>query len=328
MQTTTLANGAAPAVPPIIAKEVAAMEAAAKPKAKSKLKAVDPKAAEPSKPKILVFGKPGVGKTWTSLDFPNVYYVDTEGGADLGHYTDKLKKAGGVYFGTEQGSLSFDTVLEQIQALATEEHPYKTIVIDSITKLFNLEITKEAERLGDKNGFGADKKPAIAHMKRLISWLTRLDMNVILISHEKPQWGTDGRGERTEIGVTFDCWDKLEYELHLCLNIIKAGEKRLAKVRKSRLVGFPDASSFEWSYAAFSERYGKAVIEKAGEKLVLSTLEQLAELKSLTDVLKPDQALIDKWLAAAGAESFEEMETTKITKVIDHLKSKIPTLKG
>ena len=64
---------------------------------RSRLKAVAPKAAEPSKPKVLIFGKPGVGKTWQALDFPSVYYIDTEGGADLAHYTDKLERSGGVY---------------------------------------------------------------------------------------------------------------------------------------------------------------------------------------------------------------------------------------
>ena len=68
----------------------------------SKLKAIAPKAAEPSKPKMLIYGKPGVGKTWAALDFPSVYYMDTEGGADLEHYTDKLLAAGGMYFGPEQ----------------------------------------------------------------------------------------------------------------------------------------------------------------------------------------------------------------------------------
>ena len=90
----------------------------------SRLKAVTPKAAEPSKPKVLIFGKPGVGKTFGALDFPSVYYIDTEGGADLAHYTDKLEKSGGMYLGPEQGNLSFETVMEQVQALATEQHHY------------------------------------------------------------------------------------------------------------------------------------------------------------------------------------------------------------
>ena len=106
----------------------------------SKLRAVTPKAAEPSKPKMLLYGRPGVGKTWASLDWPSVFYIDTEGGADLAHYTDKLERAGGVYLGPEQGSLSFETVMEQVQALATEQHLYRTLVIDSISKLFNMEM--------------------------------------------------------------------------------------------------------------------------------------------------------------------------------------------
>jgi len=299
-----------------------APKAVAKPKAPSKLKAVDPKAAEPSKPKILIFGKPGVGKTWTSLDFPSVYYIDTEGGADLNHYTDKLKKAGGVYFGPEQGSLDFNTVIEQLQALATEDHPYKTVVIDSITKLFNLEIANEAEKLGDKNAFGADKKPAIACMRRLVNWLHRLDMNVILVAHEKPQWGTDAKGERAEIGVTFDGWDKLEYELHLCLNILKTGDKRIAKVKKSRLQGFPDASIFEWSFPNFAERYGKDVIEKKSEKISLATPEQLSQLASLMEVVKLPDDQQEKWFKAAGVSSFAEMDRDKIAKCIDYVKAK------
>lgn len=309
-------------VAPFLAKEVAKLNAG-KPATKSKLKAVDPKAAEPSKPKILIFGKPGVGKTWTSLDFPNVFYIDTEGGADLEHYTTKLKNAGGVYLGPEQGSLSFDTVMEQIQALATETHPYKTVVIDSITKIFSLEVTREGERLGDKNAFGADKKPAIAYMRKLVSWLTRLDMNVILVAHEKPMWGTDAKGERTEIGVTFDCWDKLEYELHLCLNVLKTGESRKARVRKSRLLGFPDGAVFDWSYSAFAERYGKDVIEKKPTQIHLTTPEQLAEIKRLLEIVKlSDSDKQDKWIAENTA-TLAEVETAKADNIIQHLKRKV-----
>src|SRR4051812_37351360 len=113
----------------------------------SKLKAVAPTAAEPTKPKLLAYGAPGVGKSWFAVDWPSVYYIDTEGGANLPHYLEKLERAGGVYFGPDQGSLDFPTVIEQMQALATEEHPYKTVVIDSLSKLWNTAITHEQERL-------------------------------------------------------------------------------------------------------------------------------------------------------------------------------------
>lgn len=286
----------------------------------SKLKAVDPKTAKPSKPKVLIFGKPGTGKTWTSLDFPNVYYIDTEGGADMEHYTEKLKKSGGAYLGVEQGSLSFETILDQVKALATEKHNFKTLVIDSITKVFNTEIAEEAERLGDKDAFGASKKPAVSYMRKLVSWLTRLDMNVIIIAHEKDLYGIDEKKQRNVIGVTFDAWDKLEYELHLCLNIFKIAGQHKAKVTKSRLTGFKDAEVFEWSYDTFAERYGREVLEGIVEQVVLATPEQLDELKALFSVVKLPDDFEEKAFKKAQVDGWDEMDSEKVQLTINYIK--------
>lgn len=287
----------------------------------SRLKAVKPEEAKPSKPKILIYGKPGVGKTFTSLDFPSCYFIDTEGGADLPHYTAKLNKSGGVYYGIEQGSLDFVNVIEQVKALATEKHDYKTLIIDSATKLFNNEVAKEVDKLGDKDVFGASKKPATAKMRQLIGWLQRLDMNVILICHEKVQWGI-ANGQRAEVGVTFDCYDKLEYELHLALNIIKLPNKRNAIVKKSRLTGFPDGDSFEWSYIEFAKRFGKEILEKESVNLELATPQQVSEIKYLQGIVKLPEGYAEKCLTAANAIDWEEMDSDKLSKVINYIKEK------
>lgn len=284
----------------------------------TKLLAKSPKAAEPSKPKILIFGKPGVGKTWTSLDFPNCYYIDTEGGADLGHYTDKLEKSGGVYMGPSEGALDFDTVIGQVKALATEEHNFKTLIVDSISKLFNQKVSQEAERLGEKNGFGADKKPAIAHMRQLVSWVTKLDMNVIFIAHEKATWIDDKQGP-----PTFDCWDKLEYELHLSLQIQKKGPNRVAFIRKSRLQGFQDATTFPWAYGEFAERYGKDILEKKAVSVKIANAEEVVEVKRLLELIKISEDDIQKWFTKAGVTTWDEMSEEQIKKVITFLKGKI-----
>lgn len=288
----------------------------------TKLKAKDPKQAEPSKPKILLFGKPGVGKTWWALDFPRVYYIDTEGGADLAHYTDKLKKSGGVYMGPDDGTQDFKVVVDEFKALATEPHDYNTVVVDSITKLYNVAIAMEAEKLGEKNAFGADKKPAIAGMRRLLNWVSKLDMNVIFIAHEKDEWGQTN-GERTQIGQTFDGWDKLEYELHLALRAFKAGESRSAKVRKSRMLGFPDGETFPLTYQEFATRYGKDIIEKKATAITLASLEQVKEVLKLLEVVKIDDDEIVKWFNKAGAEKWEDFTAEQIDKCITHLKGKV-----
>lgn len=290
---------------------------------RSKLLAVSPETVEPKKPKVLIYGPPGVGKTWTSLSFPAVYYIDTEGGADLAHYREKLKNAGGMYVGPDQGSLDFDTVIGQIEALATEQHHYKTVVIDSITKLFNTAITDEQTRLGDKDAFGASKKGPIRQMARLTRWLNRADMNAIVIAHQKDLWGKDEKGNREVVGMTFDAHDKLEYDLHLVMRISKLGAganaKRFANIGKSRLTGFPEGERFDWSYADFAERYGKDVIEKAVVPVVLASAEQVAELNRLIGISNLPEGTTGKWLTKAGCETFDEMDGETIAKCIDYL---------
>ncbi len=292
-------------------------------KRRSRLLAVAPKAAEPSRPKILLFGKEGIGKTWFSLQFPSVYFIDTEGGANRDHYTDLLEKAGGVYLGPANGSLDFGTVIEQVQALATEKHGYRTLVIDSITKLFNTAVADEAERLGDKNAFGADKKAAVQYMRRLVTWLMRLDMSVILTAHQKDVWGLNDKGQREVIGVGYDCWEKLSYELDLCINVQKLGPRRIGKVGKSRLLGFPEADSFTFTYEEFAERYGRDVIETDSKPLELASPEQVAEIERLLGTVKLPDGQAEKWLSAASAETWSEVDSDKAEKVISALKAKL-----
>lgn len=291
---------------------------------KTKLKAKPPEETKPGKTKGLIFGPSGVGKTWFTLTFPAPYYIDTEGGADLGHYQKRLSDAGGAYMGPQDGSLDFATVIEQMQALATEQHEFKTLIIDSITKLYQTCIANEAEKLGDKDAFGASKKPAIQNMRRMVNWAMRLDMNIWFVAHEVPEWGMDARtGQRTEIGKIADVWDKLPYELDLALQAQKRGNSRVAVVRKSRLTGFPDMDSFTLDYADFAERYGKDFIESKATKIVLSTEEQVAEIKRILDLVRIEPTQIEKLLSKCGAENWEELTTEQAATTIEWLNGKL-----
>lgn len=289
----------------------------------SKLKAKDPLSTEPTKPKLVIYGAPGVGKTWFSLSFPAVYYIDTEGGASRSHYMERLSKSGGRYLGPEDGANDFSVIIDQAKALATEKHSFKTLVIDSITKPFLTSISTQAELLGDKNAFGADKKPAIAAIRRLIAAVHRLDMNVVFIAHEKTEWGILSNGERGEIGKVADVYDKLMYELDLGFHVVKRGPMRQAIVKKSRLMGFPESETFELNYDEFAKRYGKDVIEKAATVIVLATPEQVAEINRLVELLKIDSETIEKWLEKANADTIAEFNTEQAAKVITALKAKI-----
>jgi hypothetical protein len=288
----------------------------------SKLKAKAPELVKPGKIKAVLYGVSGVGKTTLALSFPAPYYYDVEGGAKGPQYRDLLRKSGGGYMGPEDGTLSFDTLIDQIQALATEKHPYKTLIVDSLTKLFQTTIAQEAERLGDKDAFGASKKPAVAAMRRLVMWASRLDMNIWFICHETAEWGMVN-GQRAEVGRVADVWDKLIYELDLAVQAQKRGPQRVGIVKKSRLTAFPDGETFPLEYAEFAARHGREVVEGDVGSVTLALPEQVAEVRKLLEIVKVDPADIQKGWDKAGVESWEQMTTEQITVWQNFLKKKI-----
>ena len=290
----------------------------------SKLKAKQPSQVQPGHTKALVFGASGVGKTWFTLTFPRPYYIDTEGGADLRHYQQRLEAAGGAYMGPQEGSLDFATVIEQMQALATERHEFRTLIIDSITKLYQTTIANEAERLGDKDAFGASKKPAIGWMRRLVNWSQKLDMNVLFVAHEVTEWGTDPKtGQRAEVGKVEDVWDKLIYELDLTLQAVKRGPARVAIVRKSRLTGFEDQAQFPLDFSEFATRYGKDFIEAAPKQITLATKDQLAEIRRLLETVKVTEQEIEKLFTKASVDRWEELTTEQAAATVAWLAKKV-----
>jgi hypothetical protein len=290
--------------------------------AKSKLKARAPETVKAGKIKAVLFGPSGVGKTTLALSFPAPYYFDVEGGAKGPQYRKLLADAGGAYMGPEDGTLSFETLIDQMQALATEKHPYKTLIVDSLTKLFQSTIAAEAERLGDKDAFGASKKPAVAAMRRLVMWASRLDMNIWFICHETAEWGMVA-GQRSEVGRVPDCWDKLIYELDLAVQAVKRGPSRVAVVKKSRLLGFPDADSFPLDYAEFAARHGKETVEGESATITLATPEQVSEVQKLLTLVSVSEAEIAKGFAKAGVEAWTEMTGEQIGKWLAFLRNKV-----
>lgn len=290
------------------------------------LKGTDPKAAKPSKPKILIYGRPGVGKTWASIDFPNTYLIDCEGGANLSHYTDKLKASGGNYMGPDNGANDFAAVTEEIITLATTKHRFRTLVIDSYSKLFQTQVSMDLERIQKKQlekgeemkeTYGAEKKPAVNWTRRWLRWFDRLDLNVVLVCHER-----DLYKDSKLIGSTFDGWDKLEHELHLVLNITKQGPARRAKVIKSRLKEFADAEVFDWSYDAFANKYGRDVMEADAKTVEPANEAQIKAYSDLLAAVKVDPKVLEKW--AEACDDVADLAAEDIQKRIDWLTAKLP----
>jgi hypothetical protein len=276
------------------------------------LKGIQPKKIE-KRLKALFYGNAGVGKTTAAIHFPKPYLIDTEKGSENDSYIDILERGEGAVFQTS----CFDELITEVKTLLTVEHPYKTLVIDPMTIVYNDLLDKAALKVGTE--FGRHYGEANKKMKHLCNLLLRLDMNVIITSHAKNEYGQN----LSVLGSTYDCYKKLDYIFDLVFEIQKRGKERVGLVKKTRIQSFQDDETFPFSYDEIAERYGRKNLEKDAVAEKLATQEQVEELTKLVDLLKVDEEIITKWLKKADSECFEEMESSSIEKCIEHLKSKL-----
>lgn len=266
-----------------------------------------------SRLKALFYGNAGVGKTMAAIQFPRPYIIDTEGSTNKPQYVKAIDAVDGAVLMT----VDFDEMITEVRELLTTKHDYKTLVIDSLTLLYNDLLDKSEKKVG--TDFGRHYGEANKKMKQLLNLLFRLDMNVIITSHAKNEYGQN----LAVLGQTFDCYKKLDYLFDLVFEIQKRGNSRVGLVRKSRIETFPDGESFPFSYDQIAERYGRSILERDAVSQDLANDDQIKEIQRLIDLLKVSEETIQKWLDKANSETWADMEKTSIQKCIDHLKLKI-----
>lgn len=276
------------------------------------LRAKKPEAVE-KRLKALFYGSAGVGKTTAAIQFPKPYLIDTERGAENDQYTNALQKSGGVIFQTSD----FNELMAEVKALLTEKHEYKTLIIDPLTTVYNDLLDKSAIKNGTE--FGRHYADANKQIKNLINLLLRLDMNVIITSHSKTEYGQN----LSVLGQTFDCYKKLDYLFDLVFEIQKRGKDRVGLVKKSRIENFKDTETFKFSYEDIATLYGKEILERDAVAQELASREQVAEIIRLVDLIKVPEEIYQKWLDKAASERWDDMPKDALQKCIDHLTSKI-----
>jgi len=262
--------------------------------------------------KALFYGSAGVGKTTAAISFPQPYLIDTEKGATNNQYVKILQSKDGVVFQTTD----FDELVNEVKALLTENHDYKTLIIDPLTTVYNDLLDKSATKNG--TDFGKHYSDANKRIKHLMNLLLRLDMNVIITSHAKNEYGQN----MSVLGQTFDCYKKLDYLFDLVFEIQKRGKDRIGIIKKSRIEEFPDGDTFPFSYDEIAIRYGKDVLERDAVAEMLASKDQVSRLKQLIELYKEPMEVVQKWLDKANAETFEELNSTIIEKLIKHMEDK------
>ena len=282
--------------------------------------------------KLFLYGPAGVGKTTAMIQFPNAYMIDTEKGTD--HYSKTLSTSKSAVFQSNNP----DEIKEELRELLTTKHEYRTLILDPVTNLYNAvqekwtrifeKQTREAGKTdqADIQDFGMRFWGRVkSEFKSIQRMLISLDMNVLISSHQKDQYGPNMQ----KVGVTFDSMKGEDYLYDMVFRLSIQGGKRMAITEKERAeVGqnkFPE--SFEWSYQNFCKYYGKEIIEKASTPLVLASTEQVNRIKHLIEVVKVEQDQINGWFQKAGVDQWDEMTGEIIQKAIDFLEKKLKAVK-
>lgn len=257
--------------------------------------------------KLFMYGDAGVGKTMAGLQLPTPYIIDAERGTE--NYHKKINKVGGAVFNTTD----ILEVIEEVRKLSTEEHDFKTLVIDPITPLYFDLIDKCELEVGTE--FGRHYGEANKYMKRLINLIMRLDMNVVITAHAKVVYGDDMK----KLGITFDGWKKLDYIFDLVLELRKqTPTKRYAKVVKTRIESFPDGETFEWNYDSLTERFSQAELERDVDIITTATAVQVKEIETLSEKLVDGDDAVAGFLRRAGVQQLLDLTEVQAQKIIDY----------
>jgi len=132
-------------------------------------------------PKIVIYGGPKIGKSTFAAGAPNAVFIQTEEGLDALDVT-KFPMAE-----------TFDDVMGALTALATEEHQFETVVLDSLDWTEPLIWAHVAKAHSVKHieeiGYGKGYVEALMHWRELLDALDYLrnerGMAVLIIAHDE-----------------------------------------------------------------------------------------------------------------------------------------------
>ena len=134
-------------------------------------------------PRLLIYGIEGVGKSTLASKAPKPIFIPTEDGLDQ------------IDCDSFPLAEKFEDVMSVLTTLATEEHDYQTVVIDSLDWLERIIWDAVCKRFGAKNiekvdgGYGKGFSHALTEWRQVVEALRYLreekGMIVVLLAHSK-----------------------------------------------------------------------------------------------------------------------------------------------
>lgn len=127
---------------------------------------------------LLIYGPPKIGKTEFCAQNDNSLFIMTEKGYN----------AQSLY---AVDAFCWEDLQKAYELVADGDHPYKTIVIDTIDNVWEFAKQESAKEYGQKHiadvGYGKGQAKARDKIKQLISGFAALPYGLILISHSRKE---------------------------------------------------------------------------------------------------------------------------------------------
>ena len=132
---------------------------------------------DPNKVKFLVYGESGVGKTVFASTWPNPVFLDIDKGmASVNREVHRISID------------SWDDLVEATDFLANEEHPFKTVVLDSLNELQYLSMRNVIQsfpsirRSYDSLASISDYGKMLDDFDKIVRFIKSMDTNVVFIA--------------------------------------------------------------------------------------------------------------------------------------------------
>ena len=281
------------------------------------------------KVKMILYGKPGEGKSTFASKAPNPLFVSTDGNFEwLG-----LPEKNNVRVSTWKQAKD---VINNIVLNKPEYKDFETIVVDLVEDLYVWAEDEFCKRegiihIGDYKSMGAGYSVVRKEFFAQISKLLSIDKNVILISHEADKPGKTKAGADTYTYIPSDKmsltkqWNDIEGQVRYCLRCYSQDEEENGRVRKKRYLSLiPGQGEYGICRGADEENWPREC------ELDWNVFTSIIGLDAPTPAAKPEpkprKVKVEKPAEPADTPKMVEVEATPVVEVTPVVEEAAPVV--